>query len=456
VARVYLISGNTTSIPYPVYPLGLSLIAGALRKAGHECRFRDLFFSGGDPEALVRDAVDFTPDAVGMSLRNFDNVSWPKTDSYISGYTAVVSELKKHLDVPVILGGSAFTLFPERILDVTGADYGVAGEGEGAVLQCMEDILAGKNPESRIYRGKGYLAPEDIGSFRREPELAEFYLTEGGMLNIQAKRGCPHSCVYCSYPVLEGRCYRARSPKDIADELEYLAGHYGMDFFMFTDSVFNDDEGTFLEIAEEMVRRSLAIPWTCYMRPAVFNGDEVEILKKSGLHSVEWGTDACTDTTLRAMGKGFTFDEVRASNNLFQRKGIYGSHFIIFGGAGETEETVREGLENLSSLENCVVFGGIGIRIFPDTPIVKIAEKQGVITPETDLFEPVFYISPGVRSGWLDETLRRAFKDRTDRVYPGDGMAEKVAAMHKLGIRGPVWEYLLPERMNRRRRKRSV
>ena len=38
MSRVLLLSTNTAGSPYEVYPLGMSVVAGALEKKGHEVR----------------------------------------------------------------------------------------------------------------------------------------------------------------------------------------------------------------------------------------------------------------------------------------------------------------------------------------------------------------------------------------------------------------------------------
>ena len=84
---------------------------------------------------------------------------------------------------------------------------------------------------------------------------------------MQTKRGCPHRCAYCSYPVLEGKAYRFRDPKDVVDEIKVLITKYDADYYTITDSVFNDGAGKYLSIAEELVRRNINVPWMCFLRP---------------------------------------------------------------------------------------------------------------------------------------------------------------------------------------------
>ena len=47
---------------------------------------------------------------------------------------------------PMILGGPGYSLYPERILELTGAEYGVAGEGESAVVELAAALARGERP----------------------------------------------------------------------------------------------------------------------------------------------------------------------------------------------------------------------------------------------------------------------------------------------------------------------
>ena len=59
--------------------------------------------------------------------------------------------------------------------------------------------------------------------------------------------GCPYHCCYCTYPVLEGPHYRPREPEAVIADMERLWQDQGVDTVFFTDSVFNDVQGTLLE-----------------------------------------------------------------------------------------------------------------------------------------------------------------------------------------------------------------
>ena len=230
-----------------------------------------------------------------------------------------------------------------------------------------------------------------------------------------------------------------------------LIKEYKTDYYAITDSVFNDSTNDYLLVAEELIRRKIDTPWMCFLRPDDFKMDEVRLLKRAGLSSVEWGTDCASDKTLEAMQKDFKWDHVVHSNNLFASEGIANGHFIIFGGPGETKQTVKEGLANIAGLSDCVVFGSIGVRVFPHTGMYEQALKENIINQDSNLLMPVFYFSPHIEHDWLHDQILDSFTGRMDRIYPGGLDADKTAAFHLFGYRGPAWDYILKKGRTRRK-----
>lgn len=442
MARLLMVSTNLMDDPYPVYPLGANLVASTTKKSGHEVRFIDLMVDG--EHGLDTALVEFKPDYIAFSMRNVDNVNFNEPHSFIFQYKLLIEKIKNRIQVPIILGGSGYTIFPAQFLEFLGADYGIAGPGEISLPKLITQIEQKNPPTNPIIYGEVDYSGENDYYLARENRLADFYLNKGGMLNVHTKRGCPHHCLYCSYPNLEGNEYIFRQPESVVDEIAYLKNKHKTDFLFFTDSVFNDNDNQYLLIIDEMIRRGISIPWTCYLRPAKFYKDEIELMKRSGLYSVEWGSDCSSDRTLEGMRKNFSWDDVRQANNLFAQYEIPGSHFIIFGGPGETYDTVREGIKNLSELDYCVVFGGMGVRVFPNTGICELAKKTGMIQDESELFtQEVYYHSPEIDIDWLKNFLVETFKEKRNWVFPWAGAAERNSFMHNSGLRGPLWDFLL-------------
>jgi lipid biosynthesis B12-binding/radical SAM protein len=451
--KILLISGNVASTPYSVYPLGMSMVAGSLRHAGHEVRQFDFLCSDMSMDAVAEVVRDESPAIIGISIRNIDNVNLLNERRYIEVVRRIVERIRQETDVPVVLGGSAFSIMPEVILREVAADYGIVGEGEFSMVEFVENAARGVYPDERCIRASSMLSGEDIPSPDFDPRLMEFYLKNGNIAALQTKRGCTHGCVYCSYPLLEGSVIRCRNPRTVVDDIQSLVERHNAGHVFFTDSVFNDDHGHYLEVVQEMKNRGLSIPWSAFFKPEGLSGARVELMRQTGLRSAEIGADAATDTTLRGLGKPFRFKDIVDCNDLFGQYEIATSHFYMFGGPGETHETVVQGIENIRSMKKTVSFIFMGLRILPGTALARMARKEGLLSGAHELLEPVYYIAPGVDKGWLEETLRDGFAGLRHCVFPPDILDSSLQFLYKLGHAGFLADMLVPDNEKARGRR---
>lgn len=442
MTRVLLLSANLTTAPFPVYPLGMAVVAEALVRSGHEVEQFDLLAEGGEEERLWERLRAFEPRFVALSLRNLDNCDSLTATPYPDFAKALVARIRTRSAATIILGGPAFSILPEELLAFIGGDYGVVGEGERLVCELIEALEEGI-PPAPILRNKTLLKGEELGTPRFESRLVAFYQERSGMVNFQTKRGCAHGCIYCSYPTLEGKRYRFRDPRLVVEELKQAQQDHGAEAFFFTDAVFNDDQGHYLAVVEELLRQDVGLRWCCYIRPQGLGRHEVALMKRSGLFAAELGTDAACDRTLRSLGKGFTFQEAWEVNEAFVAERVPCAHFVMFGGPDETLGTVKEGLANLDTLRHTVVFAYTGLRILPDTPLHVRAVRDGVLAADAPLRDPVFYHSPQVDRAEMESLILASFKGRRDRVFPPERGEQMRVIMERFGRKGLLWDSLI-------------
>jgi lipid biosynthesis B12-binding/radical SAM protein len=441
--RILLVSANTCREPLPVYPLGLSVIAAALAAAGHRVEQFDFLAAGESEEALLGKVAEFDPDFVGLSLRNIDNCDSMDPHGYTGIAKRLVDAVRRASPAPVILGGAGFSLMPEEMLAFIGADYGIVGEGERLVRDLIRDLSNGERPASPLLRNERPLSGGEIPSPLYQGELTGYYMERSGMCNLQTKRGCPYRCTYCTYPALEGNRFRFREPGAVADDIERAGTDLGVDRFFVTDSIFNDREGHYLSFAEEILRRGLTVRWCCYIRPEGIGRKEIALLKRAGMSAAELGTDAASNVTLASLGKGFGFEQVLEVNRSFNAERVPCAHFVMFGGPGETAETVSEGLANIEKLENTVVFACSGIRILPGTALHARAVAEGLLSADSPLLEPVYYRSTGIDPEEMERRIAAAFHGARGRYFPPSEGLERLQVMYNFGYRGLLWDQLI-------------
>ncbi len=447
--KVLLISANRERSPYPVFPLGLAYLAGPLAAAGHTLSVLDLCFTA-DPLAAVATALDeFQPETVVVSLRNIDNVTFPDCRSYLAGVRDLVAVCSGR--ATVVIGGSGFSLMPREILGYTGADFGVIGEGEAVLPRLLAAVAAGGDPGSLpgvvLPGAKPFPAPAPlsvIGTPDRSLFAVDRYHREGGMANLQTKRGCPFACVYCTYPLLEGTRVRVRPIREIVAEIRTLVDAHGVNYLYFVDDIFNYPVEFALELCQAMRDARLAVNWSAFINPDFLPPHLLEAMLAAGCDALEFGTDSGSPTMLRNLGKSFTVASVREASLLCREFGVDFAHYILFGGPGECEETITESFTLMDELAPTAVIAMTGIRIFPGTAIHRQALAEGVITPETNLLEPTFYLAPAIRETLCD-TVTRLAMERRNWVVPGleinisDAMLEMV---RHFAVRGPLWKLM--------------
>lgn len=448
--NVLLVSPNREHSPYPIQPLGLLYVADALGKAGHEVDFCDCNFLHGDDALLSR--LKAKPDLICFSLRNIDNTAFPGTKYYLPEFQRIVNLCRERCAAPLLIGGAGFSLMPEEILAFLDVDHGIVGQGERAIvefLECLDGQRARDQVSGLCYRQDGVChvnAPdfsvETIRNHRPARELLDMprYQTEGGMANIQTKRGCPFQCIYCTYPVIEGRVPLLRDPFDVVDELAWMQDAHDVRYFSFVDSVFNVPLHHATAICEEILRRDLRIRWTSFFNPHSLNKGFIELAKCAGCSGVELGCDALDDAMLESLKKGFTVDHVEQATRWFMEVGINVCICLILGGPGENRRSIAETFRRLDKLHptHAVAFGGV--RIYPRTEMERIAKAEGYGT-ESWLM-PQFYFSRNVEDA-LVKTIQHY--GSTHPNFSFEGLQEEIPPavmrrLHKMGFSGPVWE----------------
>lgn len=445
--NVLLISPNTLTVPYPVYPLGLDYVAGAL-DARHLVEIADL--NTIELDGLGRLIKDFRPDIIGISIRNIDNTEASSPLFFIDGHKKLVQWLRSRCKVPIVGGGAGFTILPHEIFKALELDFGIIGEGErfDQLLTALENKTPVSNIPGLISRSQKAVPPEPWpGTPVRQTaksDHSQFYLKHGGMLNLQTKRGCSFSCIYCPYPHIEGKKHRLMKPDAVARTALELQER-GAQYIFITDSAFNSDIPHSLAVAKAFRKQKLTIPWGGFFAPLKHPEGYFRTMAECGLRHVEFGTESLSESMLRNYRKPFTPTTVVKTHARAVAAGLCCAHYFLLGGPGETEKTIGETLNNIEDLPKVVLFFFTGIRIYPHTGLYETAINEGQINKETDLLHPFYYKSRSIEQTAIEELLLKRAKERSNWIVGSGGneTATTVSKLHQRGLSGPLWEFLI-------------
>ncbi|HVW21926.1 MAG TPA: radical SAM protein [Opitutaceae bacterium] len=451
--RVLLANLNGYDQPYPVYPLGIAYLDGGLREAGHQTRIWDAHVS---PERLEEAVAAFAPDYIALSMRNVDNVQYHNPRSFVDELLEACRRARGATDARLIVGGSGFSVFPRELFGASCADYGIHGEGEASFPQLIEALETGgplEGVSGLLYRRADGTIQMNACSARdtafctvpwHDEAILRAYSAKGSLPGVQTQRGCPLRCCYCTYPSIEGKRSRYRTGEEIVEEMRRLLA-MGTNFTFLVDSVFNTRADHVIQVCEALARADLGMEWQCFLRPRNVSRDLLKLMRRAGLRHVEFGSDSFSDPVLKRYGKSFTWEEIRQASLDAQELDIRYSHFLIFGGPGETPDSVEETIARAQSLPGAFYFATIGMRIYPDTPLWRQLNPEARGETAGDyLHEPRFFLEPPFTVGGLFGRLAR-HRDAYHNWVIGDpppSFLETVGKLRARGVRGPMWEYI--------------
>ena len=406
--------------PHVVVPLGIGYIAGMLEKAGHNVKVLDTialgwkeYLSGWKTKKIdTGQSIHFGLSWEGIE-RHIRNES-PDVIGISSSYTCQsenaykVADIAKKVDsgVKVITGGAHPTAFPEDVLKNRNIDIVVLGEGENTIVDLVQKIengskLSGVNgiaykERKTIKTNQRREFIEDLDSIpfpaRHLLPMKEYFeakSTHGGegkwspITSMITSRGCPGICVFCSIHSIWGRKWRARSAKNVVDEIEQLVEKYAIKELHFEDDNLTLNKKRMMEICNGMIERGLneKVRWTTPNSVMVATLDE-EVLKKmkeSGCYALSFGVESGDENILKnIIRKNVPFDRLKDVIKVCKKLKIETTCSFILGLPGENKETFRKTIDfaKNSGLDKASF---LAATPFPGTALYELCKTRGYI-----------------------------------------------------------------------------
>ena len=472
---------NTNRMMPPIAPVGLDYLACSCRAAGIPTDVLDLGLAE-DPWAALEGCLSQQgPALIGLSFRNVDDCFWPGKGSFVPELARTVERIRKLSAAPVVLGGVGYSIFPERLLEETGADFGIRGDGEGALASLFGELEGGRSftrVSGLLWRAADGLRSNppswpldiDLAPSRDSVDNAT-YFRKGGQLGVETKRGCPRGCIYCADPLAKGTAARLRAPYRVAAEMEALL-RLGIDVFHLCDSEFNIPRDHAVAVCEEIVRRGLGekIRWYAYLAVVPFDEELAALMRRAGCLGINFTGDAGSQAMLSTYRHAHRREDIREAIRLCRSSGIRVMIDLLLGGPGETPATLKETVDFLKDAGPDGAGAALGIRVYPGTEMERrvLAEGPAASNPSirrayegpVDFLEPTFYVARelGEKPAALVRDLiagdRRFFEPMPDPSDRGDPAAAAdpshnynfnvplLEAIEK-GARGAYWDILL-------------
>lgn len=317
--------------------------------------------------------------------------------AYLDHYPSVkvIAELALERNIPVFLGGPAFT-HEETIKDwlqLPGITALFAGEADLSISYLIKNIISKKPIKTLpgVYTkdnaDKAYIAPplKTLDALP-VPDFSDFpwdYYPHR-IIPVMTGRGCSWNvCTFCSDVITaNGRTFRSRSLNKVLEEIRYQTETYQSKDVMFLDLKLNSDLKIWRGIIANFQKIIPGGHWigTVHVNANGDNGlsyEELKTAKESGLVRMSFGLETGSQALNRRMSKGTNMERNAQFVRDADRAGISLRASMMLGYPGETAGDVQASVDFLKEYQDC--FDRIRLARFkpiPGTRFSRLHEKR--------------------------------------------------------------------------------
>lgn len=405
-------------------PLGLLYLAGYLKKykpdvvvkiidgyiGDDKTKEGDFYRVGLSYEAVRNKIREFLPDIVGV------NCMFTEYSKGAHDIARITKEISKN--ILVVFGGAHACSFYEKILRDPNVDLVVKQEGEETLLelvqrrengQDLQDVagtVTKSNAGIKVNLDRPLIKDMDSIPFpaRELLEMGDYYnyaySVQKAMayprLSMVTSRGCPFRCVFCSIHSIWQHSYRARSPKNVVDEIESLCRNYHTREIIFFDDNMTLDRIRINGICDELIKRKLKVRWSTPNGVAIWTLDKPTIakMKQAGCYKITFGLESGSLNTLKFIHKDFIdFKKAKELIRFSNRIGLWTISSFIIGFPYETREDITKTFS--FALDSDVDMASFYCATaYPGSELFDICKKDGLIAD----------LGPADRLAWIAET----------------------------------------------------
>lgn len=333
-------------------PLGVLCLASVLQREGIATDVVDLdrlYLDWLGPDDGDRENRDFSFFAAARIARA--DVRLFGFSSICSSYplTCRIAAVLKRLrpDVQIVFGGPQATAAAEETLDAfPWVDVVVRGEGEAVLPALLGSLAASEDLRSVpgiAFRSSGDAVRTPDGPLLRDLDslpLPAFsllpYVTAYGALPLEAGRGCPFSCTFCSTNQFFRQAFRTKSVERVVGQILHLRGEYGITSFDLVQDNFTINRDRVVEFCEALQSAGQGITWSCSARTDCLDDDLLDLMRKAGCRGIFVGVESGSDRMQKIIRKGLDIEEARERIRHANRRRIETAVSLITGFHEET------------------------------------------------------------------------------------------------------------------------
>jgi len=366
-------------------PLGLMYVAAYLEKyTDHEIKILDCLIEEMSHEQLKERLKQEKPEVVGITAITFTLIDVLRT-------ARIAKQVNPN--IKIVLGGPHVNIYPEETLNFPEVDYLVLGEGE----KPSKDLIDNINQTENLYNFKGIAfkdgnrvinpGPRElIQDLDKLPFPARNLVPNEKYSSVLSKknpvttmfssRGCPFKCTFCNRAHL-GKVFRARSAKNVVDEMEECK-RKGIEEIFIYDDTFTIKRQRVIDICSEIKNRDLKINWDVRARVDTVDKEMLKEMKETGCQRIHYGVEAGTQKILNILRKGITLKQAEKAFELTKKAGIETLAYFMIGSPQETKEDILQTIKFAKKIKPDFVCFSITTP-YPLTELYSLGLKEKIL-----------------------------------------------------------------------------
>jgi len=365
-------------------PQSILILATYLRQKGFEdTHCLDAQVEEFTAEQTAKEVAAMQPDVVGIT-------AW--TDFWYPTWKTLVEIRKKLPNAVLIVGGPHASVYPEETLEVSSADYVVAGDGEDVLLEIMEALRDRRAIPSlaglwRQEDGKAVSPPspiaqvDDITAIPVPDRTLLPYKRYSSILTpsdyettMVTSRGCPYKCVFCKMAVQK---VYARSAEQVVEEFRQIE-QLGIKDVQVYDDTFTWGQARAMDICQGIIDSGIKVNWAIRDRTNRVTPELYKQLKKAGCYRVHFGVETGSAKILKNSGKFLTLEQIREGVRIAKDIDMMIMTYFMFGFIDEEMSDAKMTIELAKELD--ADYASFGVLIpYPGTEIYKEGLTRGII-----------------------------------------------------------------------------
>lgn len=394
------VSSNAACEP----PFWAACIAAYCRKKGAPVRILDAEALDMSPQSVVSWVKKENPTLAIFTVTgtNLSASTWK-----MHGAMLCAAELKKQIDVPIMMWGLHPSSLPEETLADENVDFVMKGEGLSSIVDLAFSIHEPENyakidglyykKDGEIYGNSrpNLIKPEDFEEPAWDLLPMERYRAHNwqrfgerddgeGYAVIATSLGCPFCCSFCAVSSLFGeRHVRYFSPQTVIEQIDHLVEKYHVKFIKLLDENFVLNLKHVEEICDLLIARGYDLNIWAYARVDTVNEKILGKLRKAGIKWLAYGIESASELSLADMSKGqYGVQEIESVMKMTKKADINIMANFIFGLPEDTKESMQMTLDFAKKI-NPEFINFYCAMAYPGSALYGECVRNGVKLPDT-------------------------------------------------------------------------